>query len=125
LMIRRPPRSTLFPYTTLFRSIQVSSPADGRRTAISQRSTIPPNRNMTHVLAIAEIAICGAFVGLRSMLAASSTVAPFIGLLHRLRFPGQRRFFERPYGSDRAFTKKHVRLTEKNVRLIGTVIFVT
>src|SRR5256885_10222021 len=26
-MIRRPPRSTLFPYTTLFRSISASSPA--------------------------------------------------------------------------------------------------
>src|SRR2546428_14107882 len=26
LMIRRPPRSTLFPYTTLFRSPQTSSP---------------------------------------------------------------------------------------------------
>src|SRR2546429_9007862 len=28
LMIRRPPRSTLFPYTTLFRSHQVSPVAD-------------------------------------------------------------------------------------------------
>src|SRR2546430_4459300 len=27
LMIRRPPRSTLFPYTTLFRSVEVSDPA--------------------------------------------------------------------------------------------------
>src|SRR2546425_6225480 len=26
-MIRRPPRSTLFPYTTLFRSLQTSRPA--------------------------------------------------------------------------------------------------
>src|SRR5258706_5413218 len=31
-MIRRPPRSTLFPYTTLFRSPQASGPA--RRTAV-------------------------------------------------------------------------------------------
>src|SRR5437773_10715645 len=32
LMIRRPPRSTLFPYTTLFRSARVvlSAPAEGR-----------------------------------------------------------------------------------------------
>src|SRR5256885_9587879 len=29
-MIRRPPRSTLFPYTTLFRSSRRPSPADGR-----------------------------------------------------------------------------------------------
>src|SRR6266511_3517252 len=33
LMIRRPPRSTLFPYTTLFRSRRTCrSPARGRRT---------------------------------------------------------------------------------------------
>src|SRR3712207_7491606 len=34
-MIRRPPRSTLFPYTTLFRSSRVgitNSPADGIKT---------------------------------------------------------------------------------------------
>src|SRR3712207_8448624 len=28
-MIRRPPRSTLFPYTTLFRSCTTTSPSDG------------------------------------------------------------------------------------------------
>src|SRR5690625_7730059 len=32
LMIRRPPRSTLFPYTTLFRSLHAAgAPGDGRR----------------------------------------------------------------------------------------------
>src|SRR5256885_6934040 len=31
-MIRRPPRSTLFPYTTLFRSIGTVCPWDGQRT---------------------------------------------------------------------------------------------
>src|SRR2546422_3875279 len=30
-MIRRPPRSTLFPYTTLFRSQRVAAPRAGRR----------------------------------------------------------------------------------------------
>src|SRR3712207_6989710 len=30
-MIRRPPRSTLFPYTTLFRSAPSSAAEDGRR----------------------------------------------------------------------------------------------
>src|SRR5256885_8941003 len=29
LMIRRPPRSTLFPYTTLFRSVRVGMPVEG------------------------------------------------------------------------------------------------
>src|SRR5258706_15745393 len=28
-MIRRPPRSTLFPYTTLFRSLELVTPGDG------------------------------------------------------------------------------------------------
>src|SRR5258708_24891208 len=31
-MIRRPPRSTLFPYTTLFRSRTNQKPADSRRS---------------------------------------------------------------------------------------------
>src|SRR5258707_4116880 len=32
-MIRRPPRSTLFPYTTLFRSVSVQAGADDRKPA--------------------------------------------------------------------------------------------
>src|SRR2546422_3437516 len=32
-MIRRPPRSTLFPYTTLFRSVSLEECADGRIAA--------------------------------------------------------------------------------------------
>src|SRR5260370_11173625 len=38
-MIRRPPRSTLFPYTTLFRSIL------GRSGAVASRSRTQPKRN--------------------------------------------------------------------------------
>src|SRR5438270_4875240 len=37
LMIRRPPRSTLFPYTTLFRSISHSLVPTVRRLSISTR----------------------------------------------------------------------------------------
>src|SRR5438093_11601362 len=43
LMIRRPPRSTLFPYTTLFRSIETTSviflflACDGKRLAVFSR----------------------------------------------------------------------------------------
>src|ERR1022692_1042769 len=45
-MIRRPPRSTLFPYTTLFRS-------DGREIAVENRNgksirAQPPNRSEEH-----------------------------------------------------------------------------
>src|SRR2546425_6010889 len=34
LMIRRPPRSTLFPYTTLFRSLSVRPPGSLRISAV-------------------------------------------------------------------------------------------
>src|SRR5436309_9852810 len=37
-MIRRPPRSTLFPYTTLFRSVRVDHPS-GRGLDPCERST--------------------------------------------------------------------------------------
>src|SRR3712207_6923886 len=41
-MIRRPPRSTLFPYTTLFRSRRTSRPASGgRRRARGRRAGRP------------------------------------------------------------------------------------
>src|SRR2546428_10273825 len=41
LMIRRPPRSTLFPYTTLFRSAPVKAPAPGSAPADRSRSPLP------------------------------------------------------------------------------------
>src|SRR2546421_8875222 len=41
LMIRRPPRSTLFPYTTLFRSHRTSR---SQRSCSPPRSTQPPSR---------------------------------------------------------------------------------
>src|SRR2546426_8548320 len=47
LMIRRPPRSTLFPYTTLFRSIQgVAKKLETHRRMVRQAlaSAIPPER---------------------------------------------------------------------------------
>src|SRR5258705_2425497 len=40
-MIRRPPRSTLFPYTTLFRSLSTSANGRGSRQAV-QRGMYPP-----------------------------------------------------------------------------------
>src|SRR5258706_10898088 len=40
-MIRRPPRSTLFPYTTLFRSGEATGPVDAPGA-----SSIPPARDL-------------------------------------------------------------------------------
>src|SRR3712207_8991775 len=37
-MIRRPPRSTLFPYTTLFRSKQAPAPLNGRASRAREPS---------------------------------------------------------------------------------------
>src|SRR5258705_8248154 len=37
-MIRRPPRSTLFPYTTLFRSRGAAGPVGGRRRGADRRA---------------------------------------------------------------------------------------
>src|ERR1022692_2887089 len=46
LMIRRPPRSTLFPYTTLFRSIYHFWPMVARRHLV--RVTVPVSRSEEH-----------------------------------------------------------------------------
>src|SRR5256886_8582616 len=40
-MIRRPPRSTLFPYTTLFRSRQRGLPAEQGRVLVAQLVRLP------------------------------------------------------------------------------------
>src|SRR2546422_8405609 len=39
-MIRRPPRSTLFPYTTLFRSLELPPPGGARRGAPYRRAAV-------------------------------------------------------------------------------------
>src|SRR2546430_4266453 len=43
-MIRRPPRSTLFPYTTLFRSLQRKRALDGRLQFPLPQPGRPPRR---------------------------------------------------------------------------------
>src|SRR2546426_8563499 len=67
-MIRRPPRSTLFPYTTLFRSLQVHLPgqtaelvpvaviAEGALEPFERghRSGIPPARLESDLLLVAK-----------------------------------------------------------------------
>src|SRR2546427_4268070 len=40
-MIRRPPRSTLFPYTTLFRSVDRADASDGREAVQRQGRRVP------------------------------------------------------------------------------------
>src|SRR5260370_2741774 len=40
-MIRRPPRSTLFPYTTLFRSVEIRRLAQARTRSAQSRRCVP------------------------------------------------------------------------------------
>src|SRR5690242_21163038 len=47
-MIRRPPRSTLFPYTTLFRSAWRRSRGHTRSPAPTRRSSPPTTRSEEH-----------------------------------------------------------------------------
>src|SRR3712207_7333795 len=50
-MIRRPPRSTLFPYTTLFRSI----PRSGRLHRRSMRAALAVRARVTLVLRVVDV----------------------------------------------------------------------
>src|SRR5256885_4267048 len=43
-MIRRPPRSTLFPYTTLFRSININSEPNGKVFAVISLNPVIDNK---------------------------------------------------------------------------------
>src|SRR3712207_8356309 len=46
-MIRRPPRSTLFPYTTLFRSFRLDLRPVGPRLASRERRLVRPDHSPT------------------------------------------------------------------------------
>src|SRR5256885_9310442 len=48
-MIRRPPRSTLFPYTTLFRSVRRHEQARVPLQRQVRRRELPPVRPVTHL----------------------------------------------------------------------------
>src|SRR2546430_17487574 len=43
-MIRRPPRSTLFPYTTLFRSLRLDGDVEVRRRLVGDDEPRPPRQ---------------------------------------------------------------------------------
>src|SRR3712207_8927568 len=54
-MIRRPPRSTLFPYTTLFRSVPGGRTCGSGSPATDTASTLPaPRPRTTPILSAAE-----------------------------------------------------------------------
>src|SRR5690348_4241457 len=52
-MIRRPPRSTLFPYTTLFRSRRAQPPASDRKARKAWRAA-RPRWEADHIVPVAD-----------------------------------------------------------------------
>src|SRR2546422_3883171 len=53
-MIRRPPRSTLFPYTTLFRSVGEHRKCPGEDRRESGRETVQPVREVHRIRAAGD-----------------------------------------------------------------------
>src|SRR5258708_15744373 len=84
-MIRRPPRSTLFPYTTLFRSVTGGTTG----MAIGQCTTITPSSRIAEPLIVADSItadlIAATLIMATSTIATSTTTTsttatPFTGL---------------------------------------------
>src|SRR5687767_15409983 len=81
-MIRRPPRSTLFPYTTLFRSMQVDVPeADlvvGLRRAVLE---VDPHRSEEHTSELQSLA----YLVCRLLLEKKNSASPSFLRIRRCR----------------------------------------
>src|SRR6516165_8654270 len=84
-MIRRPPRSTLFPYTTLFRSPPPASPArPGRRPACSGPRRRRRSEEHTSELQSQSNLVC------RLLLEKKKNILHALGLIqYRRDYPGQ------------------------------------
>src|SRR5579883_938762 len=74
LMIRRPPRSTLFPYTTLFRSAQSPPSPESPPTAATPDSPPPaPRRSEEHTSELRHVKISYAVFCLKKKKRESDT----------------------------------------------------
>src|SRR5260221_14564666 len=76
-MIRRPPRSTLFPYTTLFRSVPAETMAGETRVAATPE-TVKKLRAQGHVLRV-QAGAGGAGRGARALLQAAGAGSGGVG----------------------------------------------
>src|SRR3712207_9404325 len=78
-MIRRPPRSTLFPYTTLFRSY-FGGCSNGGREALLLAQRYP--HDFDGIIAAAPAAYTGALIGYQVWIARNSIPNDKVFLLH-------------------------------------------
>src|SRR5438876_8557265 len=79
LMIRRPPRSTLFPYTTLFRSLQVCEAITRRKLNVNLDTT-----NFTPAAASSELLRAMTVAGFRTLgITAESASDPVLEKLEK------------------------------------------
>src|SRR2546427_8586430 len=79
-MIRRPPRSTLFPYTTLFRSHGADLRVVGQ--ALVQRRLVRVMQNVHHMGAAHALRVIQAGLGIAAPLEVADAVLGLV--LHRL-----------------------------------------
>src|SRR5258708_18899532 len=85
-MIRRPPRSTLFPYTTLFRSVLPSAVSANRRRA-ARRGCLQEDRGLycsAHCQRLLRPYRLGKKVALGQIHAHARQSVEFLGCLHTL-----------------------------------------
>src|SRR2546427_11593353 len=95
-MIRRPPRSTLFPYTTLFRSTFVDAGA-GPGAPAAQRFPVQPHRPpVVHVARPEALAQARQIVGGEGMATPDRPAGPF----HRFELAPAARSEERRVGEE-------------------------
>src|SRR5256885_7898700 len=96
-MIRRPPRSTLFPYTTLFRSRRISPPnsRDSSRLIASPRP-VPPYRSEEHTSELQSPCnlVCRLLLE-KKKLAISTSIATEILLLYEWIVADDSAFFSK------------------------------
>src|SRR2546430_3161036 len=101
LMIRRPPRSTLFPYTTLFRSrpptflctFQVSAPVNSQDYSSERLGTILDALNAVAALKLGDVGLPALTFGLPDLASAARVLiaAPLL-----VSFGNYRRDFQVP-----------------------------
>src|SRR5690349_22524456 len=85
-MIRRPPRSTLFPYTTLFRSRSAcrSTPRDRSRRISTGCARSPRSEEHTSELQSRRDLVCRLLLEKKKKFQRSNVVIRFFNIMHSL-----------------------------------------